>query len=195
MLRTPAPLTGDVRRYMSVANKPLGRLLFAQGEKCFFCEKHLAPGEASVEHLVATANGGSNSDENCVACCKQLNALLGRMSLKEKLRVVLNQKGQFKCPAPSHPSKPPEASVPNGAGQAKVNPANTDRLALVITDLQKRGAARPRTLKTLTSTIGALFKKELPDEDIADLVNRLQAKRYVAVVGTKVTYTLPASNA
>jgi len=37
-------------------------------------------------------------DENCVACCKAVNALLGSMSLKEKIQVVLNQQGQFKCP-------------------------------------------------------------------------------------------------
>lgn len=32
--------------------------------------------EASVEHLRASANGGGNNDENCVACCKAVNALL-----------------------------------------------------------------------------------------------------------------------
>lgn len=72
--------------------------MFAQGGLCFFCKKPLPKSEASVEHLLASANGGNNSDENCVACCKTVNALLGSMSLKEKVQVVLNQKGQFKCP-------------------------------------------------------------------------------------------------
>lgn len=96
--------------------KPLDRLMFAQGGICFFCKKPLPKSEASVEHLVASANGGSNSDENCVACCKAVNALLGSMSLKEKIQVVLNQKGQFKCP--------------NGTGSAKAvtqTLARTDR--------------------------------------------------------------------
>ena len=78
--------------------KPLDRLMFAQGGVCFFCKQPLPKAEASVEHLLASANGGGNSDENCVACCKAVNALLGSMSLKEKFQVVLNQKGQFKCP-------------------------------------------------------------------------------------------------
>src|SRR5688500_13713976 len=78
--------------------KPLTKLLFAQGGLCFFCKKPLPAADASVEHLVASSNGGSNCDENCVACCKSLNALLGRMSLKEKIQVFLNQKGQFECP-------------------------------------------------------------------------------------------------
>src|SRR5688572_24782956 len=81
-----------------MSTKPIERLLFAQGGRCFFCNYVLSAAEASVEHLVATTNGGSNNDENCVVCCKALNGLLGRMSLKEKLRVILNQKGEFKCP-------------------------------------------------------------------------------------------------
>ncbi len=85
-----------VRRHMPT--KSIDRLLFAQGGLCFFCQRTLSPAEASVEHLVATANGGRNDPDNTVACCKALNALLGHMSLKEKLRVVLNQKGEFRCP-------------------------------------------------------------------------------------------------
>src|SRR4029453_8288744 len=78
--------------------KPLERLMFAQGGLCFFCKQPLPKNEASVENLVASANGGSNNDENCASCCKSVNALLGSMSLKEKVQVVLNQKGEFKCP-------------------------------------------------------------------------------------------------
>ena len=83
-------------------NKPLTRLLFAQGNLCFFCKGPLTAADASVEHLVAKANGGSNGDGNCVACCKSLNNLLGSMSLKEKIQVCLNQSGQFKCPNGVH---------------------------------------------------------------------------------------------
>ncbi len=78
--------------------KQLDRLLFEQGNQCFFCRKPLKPIDASVEHLVASANGGANSEENCVACCKKLNALLGSKSLKEKVQIVLNQRGSFRCP-------------------------------------------------------------------------------------------------
>jgi hypothetical protein len=78
--------------------KQLDRLLFEQGNQCFFCRKPLKPIDASVEHLVASANGGTNGEENCVACCKKLNALLGSKSLKEKMQIVLNQRGSFRCP-------------------------------------------------------------------------------------------------
>jgi len=86
--------------------KPLERLIFAQGGICFFCREPLPKGEESVEHLVASANGGNSNLENCVACCKTVNRLLGSMSLKEKLQVVLNQRGEFKCPAGSAKTEP-----------------------------------------------------------------------------------------
>jgi hypothetical protein len=57
-------------------NKRLQRLMDEQGNKCFFCKKHLSPANASVEHLVARANGGRDGNDNCVACCESLNKLL-----------------------------------------------------------------------------------------------------------------------
>jgi len=158
----------------------IGRLLFEQGGRCFFCQQTLPPAEASVEHLVATSNGGGNDAGNCVACCKALNGLLGRMSLKEKLRVVLNQKGEFKCPngTPRHP-------------RPAAGPAAAERLALVVADLRKRGAARPRTVKTLSSTISALFQKQLAEHEVAALISKLQAQGIIAVSDTKISYELP----
>jgi len=163
--------------------------MFAQGELCFFCKKPLSKNEASVEHLVASANGGSNNDENCVACCKAVNALLGSMSLKEKIQVVLNQQGQFKCP--------------NGTGSAKVvtqtkaapkTPAGAeskeDRIPLVIANLKQRGNAKPRTLKTLTSTIASLFAKALSEAELTALVQQLESTGKISVVENKVTYVL-----
>ena len=81
-----------------MATTALDRLLFAQGGDCFFCHQALPRGEASVEHLVASTLGGGDNDENCVACCKTLNRLFGRMSLKEKMQLLLKQRGDFQCP-------------------------------------------------------------------------------------------------
>jgi hypothetical protein len=152
--------------------KPIDRLLFAQGGLCFFCENRLSPADASVEHLVATANGGNNHPDNTVACCKALNSLLADMSLKEKLRVVLNQKGSFKCPN----------------GRASRHVPSDENLSKVIADLRKRGAARPRTMKTLGSTIAALFQKTLTNSEVAALIAKLQAQGVISADGTKVSY-------
>jgi HNH endonuclease len=163
--------------------KAIDRLLFAQGGLCFFCERPLMPSEASVEHLVATASGGNNSADNCVVCCKALNSLLGRMSLKEKLRVVLNQKGQFMCPnRRDAATKPTNGQVPAPG-----------RIDLIVADLRKRGAARPRALKTLHNTVAALFQKQLAAEEIESLISHLEAQGIVIVDDTKVSYELPPS--
>jgi hypothetical protein len=163
--------------------KPIDRLLFAQGGLCFFCDRKLSPADASVEHLVATANGGSNDPDNTVACCKALNTLLGRMTLKEKLRVVLNQKGEFRCP--------------NGGGRAPAKSTGhqsaAQRLVLVVDDLRRRGAARPGTVKKLSSTINALFQNALSDQEVITLVDKLQAQGVITVTGTKVSYASPPS--
>jgi HNH endonuclease len=163
--------------------KQLDRLMFLQGGLCFFCREPLSAADASVEHLVASANGGSNSEENCVACCKSLNAIFGHKSLKEKLQVVLNQKGQFRCPKGGGSA---QAMLPIATPQVAATSA--DRLALVVADLQKRGSARPRKITTLRNTINAVFKKQLAEEEISSLLDQLQAQGIVLVTDTKVTY-------
>lgn len=67
-----------------------------------------------------------------------------------------------------------------------------ERLAVVITNLQQRGLSRPRTIKTLSSTIGSLFQKALPDGEIVSLLKALQDKGYITVSDSKVSYALPA---
>lgn len=91
--------------------KPIDRLMFAQGNCCFFCQQPLPKEQATVEHLVALSNGGPNADHNCVACCRTMNQLLGSLSLKAKFEVVLRQKGKFRCPNGVGSAKPVAAAV------------------------------------------------------------------------------------
>lgn len=67
----------------------------------------------------------------------------------------------------------------------------TDRLAVVISDLQRRGSAKPRTVKTLSSTINGIFQKQLSEQDVAVLLTALQRAGVVNVTATKVSYSLP----
>jgi hypothetical protein len=69
---------------------------------------------------------------------------------------------------------------------------SSDRLALIVADLQKRGAARPRTVATLSSTISATFQKQLTEQEVSSLVSDLKKKGLIKVEGTKVTYNLPS---
>src|SRR5260221_5596018 len=171
--------------------KPLDRLMFAQGGLCFFCRKPLPQGEASVEHLVASANGGANGDDNCVACCKALNALFGSMSLKEKIQLVLNQKAQFKCPNKTGVLKSTVANAGVRPSSVRASVSTTEQVGRIIDDLRKRASARPRTVKTLSSTISALFQKKLSQPNVSSLVERLRTDGVIVVSGTKVSYELP----
>lgn len=177
--------------------KPLDRLMFVQGGLCFFCKQPLPKAEASVEHLFASSNGGSNNDENCVACCKSVNAMFGSMSLKEKFQVVLNQKGQFKCPNGtgsvkiSTPSKTPPTTTPQASPKTStVAKTKDDKLAFVVANLKQRGNSKPRTLKTLTSTVGSLYPKGVSKAELASLLQQLQSTGKVIVKENKVTYAL-----
>lgn len=171
-----------------MTTKPLDRLMFVQGGLCFFCKEPLPKTEASVEHLFASANGGGNNFENCVACCKSVNVLFGSMSLKEKFQVVLNQKGNFKCPRGASAVKAvPPPSTPSKAPTLANSKADT--FSMVVANLTQRGNARPRTLKTLTSTVASLLPKR-PESEVTAVVQQLQATGKVSVAENKVTYDL-----
>ena len=159
--------------------KQLERILFLQGNVCFFCRQPIPDGEASVEHLVATSNGGAKDDENCVVCCKTVNAALGSLSVKAKLQVVVNQRGGFACPHMKLVAEVDGVSL------------DRDRLESVITDLVKRGASRPRRVATLRNTINAVFQNKLSEDDLSWFMDALRSRGYVIVEDTKVSYALP----
>ncbi len=189
-----------------MATTPIERLLFVQGNLCFFCQQPLAKADASVEHLLATANGGDNSDGNCVVCCKAVNRVLGSMQLKDKLKVVLNQRGRFVCPDPHklavaapaevrpaksqskpQPKQPPQSKPQSQPKPAPQPPAHYDK---VLANLRKRGSSRPRTLARLKSSIATLFPKGTSADVIDALLARLQAEGIVTVTGVRVAYQL-----
>lgn len=66
-----------------------------------------------------------------------------------------------------------------------------EMIEITIANLQQRGASRPRTLKTLSSTINSIFQKQLSDKELDSLVKALRNKRIVTVSDTKVSYTFP----
>ena len=81
------------------------------------------------------------------------------------------------------------------AGLVSVAPSgpqsNLDRIHTVIADLVKRRTSVPRTLKTLRSTIHALFKKELSDDELSEILVGLTNRGITEVLDGKVRYHLP----
>lgn len=69
-----------------------------------------------------------------------------------------------------------------------------EKIDVVLANLQQRGASKPRTLKTLTSTINAVFQKQLTGEELVALIKGLQSKGFITVTDTKVTYALPSED-
>jgi hypothetical protein len=69
--------------------------------------------------------------------------------------------------------------------------APTDRLAAIIANLRQRGASKPRTVKTLSSTINALFQKSISETEVKSLLDSLQGQGVISVAGEKVSYALP----
>lgn len=136
-------------------------------------------------------NGGGNGDDNCVACCKALDALFGSMSLKEQIQLVLNQKGHFKCPNKAGAPKAVVSAAVVRASRSHTSGSLSEKIARIIGDLQKRGSARPRTVKTLSSTIGALFQKQVSEQEVASVVELLRAEGLIEVAGAEVSYNLP----
>jgi len=171
--------------------KSLDRLLFAQGDECFFCHQPLPREQASIEHLVAVTHGGKDNDENLVACCQALNTLFGRMSLKEKLAVVLKQKGPFQCPARLAPAPASAAPAPMPKAAAPASPGTA--LQVVLAGLRKRGNARPRTLDALAPLVAELLEQNgFAAREAKDVLARLRGQHYIEVQDRRITaYLLP----
>ncbi|MFG6455630.1 PIN domain-containing protein [Roseateles sp. BYS96W] len=66
-----------------------------------------------------------------------------------------------------------------------------EKVDVVVANLRQRGASKPRTIKTLTSTVSSLFQKQLPEDELTSLLDTLQANGLVALNGTKISYSLP----
>ena len=88
--------------------------------------------------------------------------------------------------------------IKDAAGNAKLKPSplriSIDELIkAAVDDLIKRKASKPRTPKTLRSTIHAKCGKGLPDADIDAVYGAIVKRGYVKINGEKVTYALPVA--
>ncbi len=66
-----------------------------------------------------------------------------------------------------------------------------ERIQAVVARLQQMKAAKPRALRTLRSTIAALFQKQLKEAELDALVEALVARGLISIATTKIAYSLP----
>ncbi len=64
----------------------------------------------------------------------------------------------------------------------------TERFDILIAKLHKLESSKPRTVKTLSSTISTLFLKQISDDDVATLVQMLESRHIISVMANKVSY-------
>lgn len=69
-----------------------------------------------------------------------------------------------------------------------------DHFQSAVAHLSKLKTAKPRTQKTLRSTLRALFKKEISEDQLSALFTALCERGVVSVDGTKVAYDVPSAS-
>lgn len=74
-------------------------------------------------------------------------------------------------------------------GPPTPSPSKPTRVDAVVANLEKRKSARPRTLKTLRTTVKALFGAQIADGEVEELIEQLIERGVVRVEGGKVHYT------
>ena len=65
-----------------------------------------------------------------------------------------------------------------------------EKVAVIVANLKQRGASKPSTVKTLSSTISSLFQKQLGKDELAFLLAELQTKGLIVLNKNKVSYAL-----
>ncbi len=86
-------------------------------------------------------------------------------------------------------SKPAEPAVPVKAVAKPATKKKADELvALVVANLHKRATGRPRTEKTLRSTVKTLIGTQYSDKELDAVLARLQKNGYVTINAGKLAY-------
>jgi PIN domain len=81
----------------------------------------------------------------------------------------------------------PKATAPKVAPM----PSMAERTAPIVKLLRQQGAAKPKSVKTLSSQISAQFQRQLSADELAAMLAELQHRGVIIVNGTKVSYVLP----
>jgi len=73
--------------------------------------------------------------------------------------------------------------------KASTKKSPEDRAQMFIDMLCQPKATRPRKESTLASAIASFFHKQISDEEVAAVIEALQAARFLVISAGKVTYT------
>jgi len=65
-----------------------------------------------------------------------------------------------------------------------------ERIELILEKLRQNKKARPGRVETLSSTIKALFQKQLSEKEVAGLIKELTTRRHLTISNKKITYSI-----
>jgi hypothetical protein len=120
---------------------------------------------------------------------------IGQLSVKEPdayFHIISNDKGfdpliahlkEHKIFA-SRSSDIPEISIIKSATAITVQ----EKIAIVVSKLQQLNSGKPRTVRTLSSSINALFQKSMSPEELLKLIKELEKQKMIEVSDNKVRY-------
>ncbi len=63
----------------------------------------------------------------------------------------------------------------------------SEKIAIILAKLSST-SSKPKTVRTLSSTVAALFQNQLPEEEILVLLKELQDIGKILIVGNKISY-------
>lgn len=179
-----------------------------QGGKCFYCGNKLPLKDATIDHVVAKALGGDNSEANTVACCHSINHAFGNATPKEKLTAIINAGGRIDCPpvpakktvsvVAESPAKKPKqvepllvekavakSTPPTLAKQKPAPEKNPSELRKPLQDAFKSAAAINGGEKALLTIVSIKLRKNVSDFVVKHYGQKTFAK-LVTVLGYRV---------
>jgi hypothetical protein len=181
----------------------LEKLYFLQAGKCYYCKQEINIEKASVEHLLAKANGGTDNDENCVMCCKTINNMFGAMPLKEKIAILVAHGSSLSCPEVKAARTPIKAVNDDKAKKQTETPKKTIKTSPTtkkttstttkntfddfLKYLHQSGKRRPKKIETLLNSINSFFSYNSLIKS-KTVLKKLVDNGIVVLVGDKVTY-------
>lgn len=120
---TPSPRKPVCSAAEYASRKQLTELLDAQGHICALSGAPLTPENATVDHIRARSEGGSNTAENLQWVLKTVNRAKGSMTVQDFVSMCCRvadahrAKGAESAPAASSgsPAASPESVAPNSA--------------------------------------------------------------------------------
>ena len=172
-------------------NRDLVLAMHAFGERATYVELETPGANALDFHIAYTLGGLTQTDPegfyHVISKDTGFDPLIDHLKSKK----IYAARSVAIDDMPCFRSASGQATLSATTGESPITEIPSALYQAAIDDLRKRKTARPRTEKTLFSTLRAKFPKKVSDAQIDFIIQALTDQGLVKVEGTKVTYALP----